>query len=429
MTMQLIDPFIADLNLISSVDLQTQMTDYVDLLLVFPDEQATNTLFWHLDSHSDPVTSKINFFKQLNSSEIKIKDNPDGVKKRELDVDKMQNVNFRAQLPDYVNVVTDSGDKYGKVMMAGADKVEVKQTTVTRTWKSQTDDDVHASGEWLIEENSKQTKANVTKLLDIQKSGPELASTFGMKDMTAWFMMWWIEKFNASHHVIKKDLKELLGDQNEYFVNFSESVGQLKNVTDAYDSSTLPIWDLNTDMYGDQFSIPSVIPGVGAYATKTDSKAFSKQLSRQTNKVYRSNLVAMMDDPSRDDIIPGPVASFSTSSHGINMVCDSAHASRFHGSVGDIMEAVQLHLKGLYGVLDLLSNRENYMVVNKPRQILMNVEGFTTSVDLLKNKISNFTASTTDDTTHTRYGKYTKYNNNRANAKKLGANDMLDFFS
>ena len=427
MAEQRMDPNWMDLNVLSSADMLAHMSDYVDFLIKFPDEQALNIMYWHVNSHSDPITSKIDFFNKLNSGEIQIKDNPDGAKKRDLDPDKYKNVNFRAQLPDGMNVASESGDIYGPVTPSGG-KITANTTTTTRTWKSQTDDDVHANGEWVIETKTKSKNEDVTEPSPLQNTGPNLKSTFGMKDMTACFKMWWMEKFNTAHEVVKKDLRELLGDDNEYFVNFSESVGQLKNVKDAWDASTLPMWDLNVDAYGAQYSTPSVIPGVGAYNTKLSSKVLSTQLSKQTNTIFRSNLIELMDDPSRDAIVPGPIASFSTTSHGVNMVSDFMHPSRLTGAVGDIQEAIEAHLKGLYKVLELISNKSNVMTQTKHRQIRLNVEGYTTAVDTLKNKISDYTEDL-DYTTSSEFGKKTNYNNNKSNATKLGASEFSDFFS
>ena len=427
MAEQKMDPNWMDLNVMSSADMLAQMSDYIDCLLTFPNEQTLNIMYWHINSHSDPITSKIDFYNKLNSGEIQIKDNPDGAKKRDLDPDKYKNVNFRAQLPDGMNVASESGDIYGPVSYSNG-SVTANSTTTTRTWQSQTDDDVHANGEWVVETKTKSENKTVTELLDIQDTGPTLNSTFGMEDMTACFKMWWMEKFNTAHEVVKRELRELLGDDNEYFVNFSESVGQLKNVKDAWDASTLPIWDLNVEAYGDQYSTPSIIPGVGAYNTKLSSKVLSTQLSKQTNTIFRSNLIELMDDPSRDAIVPGPIASFSTTSHGVNLVSDFMHPSRLTGAIGDIQEAIEIHLKGLYKVLEYISNKSNVMTQTKHRQILMNVEGNTTAVDTLKNKISDYTKDT-DEMTHSRYGKNTKYNNNKSNATKLGASEFSDFFS
>ena len=64
------DPQYIDINLTTSLDFQKQMTDYVDLLLAFPDETVVNHIYWHTNSHSDPLTSKIELFKQLNSKDV-----------------------------------------------------------------------------------------------------------------------------------------------------------------------------------------------------------------------------------------------------------------------------------------------------------------------------------------------------------------------
>ena len=320
-----------------------------------------------------------------------------------------------------MQVRTQTGTKYGKVSPSGG-QIPVKITTVTREWKSQSEsDDVYADGEWVQEKKIQESNYPVTEPSGIQETGATLAEKYGMDDMVPRFKMWWMDKFITSHHKVKSGLKEVLGEQNVYFTNFSESVGQLKNIQDAYDTSTLPVWDLNTDMFGDQWSVPSVLPSVGSYCVKEDSKTMAMQLSRQSNKVYRSNLVALMDDPSRDNIIPGPIASFSMSNpaHGINMVCDSQHPSRMHSCLGDILQAIEEHLKGLYDVLDFLSNRQNYSQTKAQRDIKMNVEGYTVAVDKLKHKITDYT-QVNNKGTHTAYGKYTKYNNNRTNAQRLG---------
>ena len=419
MAKEYMDAYNMDINMMSSVDLLTQMTDYVEILESFPNETAVNSIYWHTDSHSDPITSKIEFYKQLNSNTLKIKDNPDGVKKRDLDKDKLQNVNVRSQLADHQNVVTSSGDKYGKVERKG-EMVGVSTKTTTRTWQSKTDDDVNADGEWVIESTTETAQEEVARLKKIQEDEPDLKSTYGLQDMPARFILWWVEKFNTSHHIVKNSLREALGDENEYFVNFSESVGQLRNFIDGYDSSTLPVWDLNTDMYGDQYSIPSITPSVGSYCTKIQSKAFTSMLSRQTNKVYRSNLVGLMDDASRDTIIPGPIAHFNISipAHGNNLVSDFQHAARIHGCVGDITQSIQEHLKGMFGVLELLRTRVNEKRNLKAKKILINVEGFTTAVDRLKHRISEYTK--VNQTTDTKFGKKMYYNSNRTNAQKLG---------
>ena len=62
MTMQTLDPFYVDVNIATSAEFQARLTDYVDLVTSFPDETAICNIYRHTDAHSDPITSKIEFF-------------------------------------------------------------------------------------------------------------------------------------------------------------------------------------------------------------------------------------------------------------------------------------------------------------------------------------------------------------------------------
>lgn len=414
MAIQRIDPEYIDINLVTSTDFQANASDYVDLLVQFPDETVLNSNYWHTHAHSDPITSKIEFFRTLNNSTQKIKENPDGAKKRNVEADALMNKNYRDQLPDNYNIKTDGGNKYSKVTPTGI-SVDAYTETVRKVWKSNgnlPDDDTQSNGEWVLERVSQDVQHDITPVLDVQTSPPEQQDVIGMKEMSAWFKMWWLEKFYTSHEIIKKDLIELLGDENEYFVKFSESVGQLKNISDTYDTSTLPIWDTQVEVFGEKYSTPNTIAGVAKYCMLPESLAMAQNMSKNTNKIFRENLCNIMEDPSRDTLITGSMPSFPSMSHGNNYVNDSQHYSRMSQFVETIREVIQDHLLGLYDVLELLSNRENYMVAGKPKQIHLKVEEFTIAVDLLKNRIKSFDTNR-DETTMTRYGKKCTFNDAR----------------
>jgi hypothetical protein len=416
MSSQTTDPSFIDINLATSLDFQIHLSDYIDLVTELVDEVALNINFWHTDAHSDPTTSKIEFYKQLNAGNVNLKSSKDGVIKRDVTDKQLINKNYRDQLPDQLKIRTSSGNKYGEPKLIGEDQVEVQSITTTRKWTG--DPDIQSVGKWEVETKTVDSKHQVTPLLDIQKSPPEVSSAFGMKDMSAWFKLWWMDKFTTSHDVVKQDLIEILGDENEYFVKFSESVGQLKNISDTFDTSTLPVWDTEVQAYGSTYSIPSTIAGVAKYCTRGEAAAFNDQLSKHTNKVFRNNMVNMMEDPSRDELVTGVMPSFSSDSHGNNLVNDQLHFSRMYQQVEVVDAAIREHLKGLYDVLMLLSDRENYMVVNKPKQIMMKVENFTLAVDLFKNRIKSYEL-TDDDITISRYGKPAGYNNTGSNDSKL----------
>lgn len=413
-----IDPFRVDINLTSSVDLQKQLTSYVELLIAFPDETAANNMFWHTDAHSDPISSKIDFFKRLNSNQLKITDNVDGVKKAKTTEQDLKNKNIRDQIGETQHIVTDTGNKYGKPEVSdGIAKTNVYKTE--KTWKEIIPGETHenSNGEWVITQLPPEGKDHpVVEPTEYQEKETTLQQEFGMKDMNAWFMMWWIEKFNTAHPVIREQLVNILGEDNEYFVKFSESVGQLKNYDDAKDTSTLPVDDLNVDTNLEE-SVPNMIAGVAKYCAKPEAESLAFELSQKTNKIYRNNMFSMCDDSSKDTVVQKTYPNV-TESHGCNLVQDLKHPDRMLLFVDTVREQIQTHLKGLYNVLELLSDRENHMVVGKPKQILMKVEKFTTSVCLLKNKIRQYTLSNTQQTL-SRYGKPTTYNNQLLNAQVL----------
>ena len=419
-----IDPMMIDINLVSSIGFQKHMTDYVDMLLTFPDEVMANIVYWHTYSHSDPTSSKIEFFKQLNNKELKVKEpeNNTNIPSKTTE-EKLYNKNIRDQLLPNQFLSTSDGI-YGEPEVSG-ETTKTKVKPYTKIWKSlQGDQEITSDGNWTIQnEEPAESQAPVVDRTQFQQEEIELQDTFGMEDMSAWFKLWWMEKFNSSHEIIRRDLRELLGDDNEYFVNFSESVGQLKNLTDTQNTSTTPVIDANVEAFGDK-SLPNIIPGVAAYITKPENVGLSAEISTLTNKTFRTNIMTHMDDCSRDEVVP-LLAELPVNPHGCNLIHDSEHPKRMSQFIETVREEIENHLKGLYDVLELLSNRENYIVMAKPRQILLKVEQFTKCVDLFKNKIKSFTL-TDEDMTLSRFGKATHFNNQYKNVDYLAVPGVVE---
>lgn len=428
MAIQTLDPFIIDVNIVSSTDFQKRLTDYTSLLTAFPDETALNSLYWHTCSHSDPITSKIDFFKKLNSGEIKLKDNNDGAVKNKSTPEDIRNKNIRDQLRDDSHLSTNDGGIYGEPVISG-NNVDIVKKSYNKEWKPLTPGQIHsnANAEWSITNNvSDKEKEIIIPPLDDQYANIELKESFGMKDMSAWFITWWIEKFRTSHEVIKRDLLELLGDDNEYLVDFSESVGQLKNLAMYEDTSTLPIYDDNVEAIANH-SIPSTVSSIALYCASEDTKLMINDLAKETNKVFRKNLKQMVEDPSKDEPITSIMTPLdhNTTSHGQDFVSDYPHNTRMIRFIETVHTAIQDHLKGLWKVLELISNRENLMVQGKPAQISLKVEEFTHAVDILKNKIKKYEASTSE-IIEQKFGRETRLQQTYTNAQVLGISNVTE---
>lgn len=415
-----IDPEYASINLTSTLDLQQNLTDYMAVIANFPEEVVISNVYWHTNSQSDPITSKIQFFKQLNDATLQVKENTQGSKKEKTEQRQIANKNLRDQLASDQHITTASGNKYDEPTMIDDTTVKVTYKVKQRQWQpvDPENTDLDANGKWVENIRTIEGEQTIITQESVETTLPE---TIGLKDLSPWFALHWMEEFYTAHEIVKKDLIELVGEDNEYFVKFSESVGQLKNLRTVEDTSTLPIWDETVEALQ---TIPCLITPVAKYCTKEETLNFSEEISKRTNMLYRQNIRNIQDDASRD-VPKHKQIVFSNMSHGINNVCDSFHRNRSYKFIETVRTAIQEHLKGLYEVLELLSNRENYMVAAKPKEINMKVEGNTVSVDLLKNKIKSYDLESTDVTTSL-FGIPGHYNLTRENAQVLATPGVIE---
>jgi hypothetical protein len=180
--------------------------------------------------------------------------------------------------------------------------------------------------------------------------------------------------------------------------------------------------------FGDDYSTPTITAGISKYCLQPESLGLAQQLSNKTNGVFRKNISMILEDPSRDELITGIMPAFSNQPHGNNLVNDYMHPSRMQMFVETVTGVIQDHLKGLYEVLELLSNRENYMVVSKPKQILLKVEKFTTAVDLFKNKIKTFNVPESTGTI-SNYGAPVSFNTTKKNTARLAVDGIDEVVS
>ena len=90
-----------------------------------------------------------------------------------------------------------------------------------------------------------------------------------------------------------------------------------------------------------------------------------------------------------------------------NLVDDGNHNTRMYGLIENVIESIEAHLEGLYPVLELLTVKENQTQSGKSAVIDIKSEDYTIGVDLLKNRIKNF--SETRNKTTAIFGKSTKY--------------------
>lgn len=417
MARQIIDPYQIDINLVNTTDMQSILTDYIELLYEFPEESALISAYRHTDHHSDPITSKADFYNKLNSGNIDINTLYFGISSSSLDRAYIINKNYRDQLPPTMRLSTDDNTTTGEPTTVDAVSVEVTVNKTNKEWFNPPG--LVTEGRWGHKKTANASTAKAIKHLDEQDAPPEYSESFGFGDMSVWFTQWWLDKFRIAHAKVKEEVLALLGDDNEYFVNFSESVGQLKNIDVTYDTATTHIWDTKVAAFG-ATSIPETIPSIAEYCMKKETKSLSRELSEKTNKLYRQNIVKLMEDPSKDKPKISPLPGFSQWSHGNNLVADSEHPTRITKFIETIRDELKEHLKGLYDILEALSARENYMTVGKPKEILMKVENFTVALDTMKNKV--WSQNKLGEYTEQNYGKPVPFNQRSSTTDLLSPN-------
>ena len=189
------DPHLIDVNIATSLAFQKHMTDYIDMVEAFPDETVLSHIYAHMESHSDPISSKIEFYKQLNSKTVKIDESVTGKISSKVTEEQLYNKNIRDQLSNDVQLVTDEG-AYGEPSVSG-DKTKVKLTEYTKVWVPESDGVTHANsnGKWTVNQDEpEEQEVEVFDQTEMQKEPFQLESEFGMEDMSPRFILWWMEK-------------------------------------------------------------------------------------------------------------------------------------------------------------------------------------------------------------------------------------------
>jgi len=80
MAEQTIDPELTDVNILNTTDFVKAFTDYNEHVNKFAKEMTVSSIFRYTDITVDPVTDKAEFFRDLASDALEIKDNPRGGK-------------------------------------------------------------------------------------------------------------------------------------------------------------------------------------------------------------------------------------------------------------------------------------------------------------------------------------------------------------
>lgn len=382
------DPYLVDSNINSTIDIQKKTSNYVDVISEYDDEVVISNTKWYNECTPDPVTDDIDFYLQLNNKTFKVlENNRGGLKLEDITTeDKLDKKNIKDELTNVQRLVTDeSGNpkKSGDNVSARIDVIVPNENGTSSTVET------------------KEIQVPITPEYD-KEVEVNLQSEVGYDDLEVEFVMYWLDKFRCAHRQVQADVRDSLSSEDvHYYMDFSESIGQLENVDFLGDGST-------TIQPFDQDSIlvppPVVHNSVVDYILTDQTKELSTEFSKKTSSLFRRNMIKLQDDASTDEIntdsTKETVVSLSTAPHGINLIPDTQHKSRMNNVRSDIVSIIKEFLgeDGLDRVYRYMKNEgsdSNRQTVPKV-QINMKIESSRVDVDLFKNKIQPLTTTSTN---------------------------------
>jgi len=199
------------------------------------------------------------------------------------------------------------------------------------------------------------------------------------------FILFWINKYQTAHEAVKIELDKILGDNNVFFKDFSESIGSLKYIEFLKERSTLSIIDTDSAI----LDIPAQYNAAMYRLMDVNTKTTTLVLSKLTNAVFKQNIVQLGEpqkqefDGTTTDI---QTVGFSDQTHGVNLSVDYEHYKRMKGVAADITELIQTDLQGLFKAISFIDMHIEEQDV-KNQTIVKNIEDAQVKVDFLGKKI------------------------------------------
>lgn len=355
MNVKTTDPHIVEMHITNCADMQQGLTDFIQTLNDFPTETIISNIYQYNKVTTDSIYADIEFYTQMEQSSLQIKDNTKGATTLFLD-----------NVPS-ISMLYGNLGKYEKLVL---------DDTGNPTFRNN-------NTEVLITTNSKnQIWRSIDTKINADMDG--LPSNTGLENLTTWFLMYWLEKYRTSHKIVRDIVLEQLPN-SVYYTKFSESIGCVKNIEFINTSTTTDL----TDPVMESNNIPYVYPGTINYIASDNVKRVSMEMSKQTNVLFRKNVVRVLNDPYHT---PGD----SNKSHGADLVTDELHYNRMRDTIRDIHTVLQNTLQDMYRVLIFTSNNINSL---KVPAIVYNqyIEGMRVDLDILKNKAKRIISNRTID--------------------------------
>lgn len=360
MNVKIIDPELTYLHIDNCVDMQKIYSDFNTLLDQYPNEEVIANIYEFYKHKCDSIAHQIMFFVNLEKDELQIKETLDGSVSK-----------FTNDFPIIGRLYAELNEgEYLVLDEIGNPQYRSNNTEVLVQVSKITNDKIVAQSQYWKKINM--TSEEVQGLKDV----------IGLRSLSTWFIMFWLEKFRTSVTTVRDAVLSTLGE-SEFYRPFSESIGNLKNIEFIKIDKTLKITDTSVP----EGSIPYTYPGCMNYITSDNEKRVSLELSRNVNTVFRTNIQNITCDYDKTNTTTSYAAS-----HAADLRVDTDHHPRMSAVVSKIHTTLQQELEKMYDVLMFISNNSNAML--SPKVIYKkHVESNLIDIDLLKSKVKKVTTA------------------------------------
>ena len=202
-----------------------------------------------------------------------------------------------------------------------------------------------------------------------------------IEDLQPEFIVFWIDKYEATHPKVKEELKSLINVEDTILQNFSDSISNIFRQDENVSARYTTVDDIEFDS-----AIPNPLTAI--LQDKLNSNVQSNILNSSTkvNSLFNQNINKIFNGAQQD------------SAHGTNLTTDYLHLQRITENKPELLELVADYVGNLYEVLLYVFNYKlNNIQSVIPVTFSQDVEGTEVKVDTLGNKVQEDKKFNTED--------------------------------
>jgi hypothetical protein len=192
------------------------------------------------------------------------------------------------------------------------------------------------------------------------------------------FQLYFIEKYQSLLTSVKDFITDSLGANNVYLIAFSDDIGNIANQTSVIDNSTSPFFDT----YDTFFNYPNSLPASLYNKVSQTQLDNNIRLSVYTDALMKTNLKGLQTSTD---------ANIALSAHGDNLVNDNLYIDRLFLLKDPVNAKIKTLLKNMADFINFFKEvnwqDRDISRVSIDLAYSTTVEGVSTTLDMLKNKI------------------------------------------